>query len=351
MKKNIGILTFPISEAGIIPLSYLIDIVYSLSNDTYLITGNDGYTFFKEDKRIHAYGIRHGRGRNVFTRILKYIYIQLKISYKLAKITKNVDMWIFFIGGTSLLFPMLTAKLLRKDVVLAFAGSPIQTLISANDNLSKPVEILSTINYILSDRIGIAIKSESLIRFCGLEKYRTKIVPMGSYYLNTNLKIKKRLNERDNIIGYVGRLSEEKGVLEFARAIPFILSKKNDVRFLIVGDGRLMENMKNILEKAGCLDKVEFTGWVPHEKIPDYFNEMKFHIHPSHTEAFGGAIEAMACGTIAIATPVGGLPDVITDGKTGFLLKDNQPQTIANKVLEICDHPELDEIQRNAKEF
>ena len=51
-KANIGILTFPISKAGNIPLSNLVEILNPLSNDLYLVTGNDGYVFFKEDERI-----------------------------------------------------------------------------------------------------------------------------------------------------------------------------------------------------------------------------------------------------------------------------------------------------------
>ncbi len=155
-KQNIGILTFPISEAGNIPLSNLIDIVHPLSNNIYLITGNDGYTFFKNDKRIHTYGIRHERGINTFTRILRYVYTQLRISSKLAKVGRSVDIWIFYIGGDSLLLPMLTAKLLRKKVILAFAGSAILSLKSANDNLFKPVEILEHINRSLSNHIIIS---------------------------------------------------------------------------------------------------------------------------------------------------------------------------------------------------
>ena len=73
MKTNVGILTFPISEAGNIPLSNLVDILEPLSNIFYLVTGNEGYTFFKDDKRIHAYGVKHERGTNTFTRIIKYI--------------------------------------------------------------------------------------------------------------------------------------------------------------------------------------------------------------------------------------------------------------------------------------
>jgi len=276
--------------------------------------------------------------------------------WSLIKLSKKIDAVIFYVGGANLFLPVLTAKILRKKVITLAIGQGVSNKeVSINklrwNAFSTMRKIVERAIFSLSDRIGIAMESKNLMRFFDLEKYRTKIITMGSFYLDINFKIKKNLNERDNIIGYVGRLSEEKGVLEFARAIPLILSKKKDMRVLIVGGGRLKQDMKNILGKAGCLDKVEFVGWIPHEKIPDYLNEMRLHIHPSYTEAFGGAAEAMACGTIAIANSVGGLPDVIEDGKTGFLLKNNQPQTIADKVIEVWDYPKLDKIQKNAREF
>jgi len=148
-KPNIGVLTVPISEAGNIPLSNLINILHPISNNLYLIIGNDGYAFFKEDKRIHTYGIKHEAGTNIFTRILKFIYTQLKISYKMVKISKNVDVWIFFLCGDILLLPMLMARLSKKKVILACAGSSIKIYKFTNDNMLKPVNILSKINYTL----------------------------------------------------------------------------------------------------------------------------------------------------------------------------------------------------------
>jgi hypothetical protein len=204
---NIGILTFPIIEAGNIPLSNLVDILYLISNDLYLITGNDGYIFFKDDKRIHVHGIAHKRGESTFTRIFKYIHTQLKISYQLASVAKKVDLWIFFIGGDTLLLPILTAKLLRKKVVLAFAGSSVGTLKFANDNFFKPMEILSKINCMLSNRI--ILYSPNLIKEENLEKYGSKISIAHKHFLDFNkFKMKKKFGERDNLVGYIGRLSD-----------------------------------------------------------------------------------------------------------------------------------------------
>jgi glycosyltransferase involved in cell wall biosynthesis len=121
---------------------------------------------------------------------------------------------------------------------------------------------------------------------------------------------------------------------------------------MIVGDGVLMEEVKKYLTEIRCAEQVEFTGWVPNEKIPYYLNKMKFHISPAFMD-FPGTVnlEAMACGTIAIANGVDGVREIIYDYETGFLLKDNEPQTIADKLIEVIDHPGLEGIRQRAKSF
>lgn len=350
-KQNIGILTFPISEAGNIPLSNLVDIVHPLSNDIHLITGNDGYTIFKDDKRIHTHGIRHERGKNVFTRILKYIYTQLRISYKLAKISGNVDLWIFFFGGESLVLPMLTAKLLSKKVVLAFTGSPMQSLRFTNDNIFKPVEILLKINCTLSNRI--IIYSKNLIKDWNLEKYKNKIYIAHRHFIDFDkFRIKKKFDERENLIGYIGRLSEEKGVLNFVKSILEISKKKGVFKFLVGGDGQLRDKIEQYLDEKNLNDKVKLADWIPHDELQNHLNELKLVVLPSYTEGLPNLmLEAMACGTPVLATPVGAIPDIIEDGKTGFIMENNSPECIAENVTRALNYPNLDEIVKNAREL
>jgi len=347
--KNIGILTFPIVEAGSTPLSNLIEIVYPFSNDLYLITGNAGYTFFKDDERIHTYGIKHKKGKSIFTKILKVGYTQLKISYNLAKITGNVDIWIFFIGGPYLLLPMLTAKLSRKKVVLAFAGSSILSLKSANDNLFKPVKILSKINCTLTD--CIILYSPNLIKEWNLEKYIDKICIAHKHFLDFDkFKIKKKFDERENLVGYIGRLSEEKGILNFVKAISEIIKKRDNLKILIGGSGQSQDEIEKYLDENDLNDKVKLTGWIPHNKLPDYLNKLKLAILPSYTEGLPNLmLEAMACGTPVLATPVGAIPDVITDGETGFIMENNSPAGIVGGVVRALGHPDLERIVEGAR--
>jgi glycosyltransferase involved in cell wall biosynthesis len=347
-KANIGVITFPISEAGNIPLSNLVDILERLSNNLYIITGNDGYRFFKDDERVHTYGIEHESGKNIITRVTKYIYIQLKISYLLFKLRRKIDFYIFFIGGEGLILPMLTAKSLNKKGILVPADYTVSV---ERDIPSRLLKILININRTLSNRF--ILYSPNLIKKWNLEKYRNKILIAHKHFLDFNkFKIDKKFDERENFVGYIGRLSEEKGTMNFVEAIPKILEERDDIEFLIGGDGELRDKIATYLDKKNLNDKVKFASWIPHDELPNYLNELKLVVLPSYTEGLPNImLEAMACGTPVLATPVGAIPNVITDGETGFIMEDNSPECIAENTNMVLKHSNLNEIVKNAREL
>jgi len=284
--------------------------------------------------------------------IVKCAVVQLRMSYELIRIANHFDIVIFHYG-VYYSIPIIVARILRKRVVKLFLNPAARELGYGRTSPVYYTDVMfDKIACTFSDRLIMG--TEASIRRFGMDKYRSKILVSNYryWYLDDIFKIKNDLHTRKKIVGYVGRLRKEKGVLELVRAIPLILSRKGDVRFLIVGDGVLKDAMKKELQETGSLDKVDFVGEVPNNRIPDFLNEMRFHIISSHFELSGAVnLEAMACGAIVIANSVGGVPDIVVDNKTGFLLKDNLPETIANKVIEVWDHPELEKIQKNAKAF
>jgi len=360
--RRIGVVTFPFSDqksatAGHELFSNFLKILEPLSSEMFVITGN-----FPEGRicseKVHIQNInRYGREESFLPRIFKYVWTQIKISTKFIKISKNIDIVILFIGGAALLLPILSAKLLRKRVVLFTPGSASQIIANQYDGKITSVEkailyfilrMLERINLHLADRI--VVESEGAIDSMGLEKYKDKLSVNCSLYVDFDLfKIDKALVDRRNLIGYIGRLSSEKGVLNFVKAIPLILKERGDLEFLIGGDGQLLGEIRNELKRSGAFDKVEFTGWIPHDELPKYLNELKLIISPSYTEGGIPAViqEAMACGTIALVTAVAGV-DVIKDGETGFILEDNSPECIARKVIQVLKHPQLKSIINNA---
>jgi glycosyltransferase involved in cell wall biosynthesis len=88
---------------------------------------------------------------------------------------------------------------------------------------------------------------------------------------------------------------------------------------------------------------------MPHGELPEYLNEMQLMVLPSLTEGLPTvAIEAMACGAPVLATAVGGVPELIEDGETGFILEDNKPQTIARGIIRALGCKNLDDMVRQA---
>lgn len=361
-KLNICVITSPNFQNvhGATPtiLSNFVDVLDPLSNELFVITGN----FSTEpNKRTNIVRIKGDeKTKSMLIRTPKFIMTQIRISYNLIKIRKKVDIVIFFLGARTYLLPMLLLKLLKKKTVLIAVGSIINVtkiqLVQKIFGMRKFIylyipRILGKLNYTLSDKI--IVYSENLIDKLELNEYIKKISSSGARYVDTSLfDVKIDLQKRKILIGYIGRLSPEKGVANFAKAIPLILGERDSLEFLIGGDGPLFAEISNELKNNGSYNKVKLTGWILHDKLPDYLNELKLLVLPSYTEGLPNIIlEVMACGTPVLATPVGGVPDMIKDGVTGFILEDNSPECIAKNVVRALEHPDLDEIVKNAREL
>ncbi|MBC7085702.1 MAG: glycosyltransferase family 4 protein [Methanomethylovorans sp.] len=351
-KKNIGILTFPTSNSGNVPLSNLVDIICAISKNTHLITGNEGYDFFKNDPRLRTYPINcehRKNSHNIFMWIFKYITTQFKMSFVLSKSSKKVDLWIFFIGGDCLLIPMIAAKIFRKQVILVFAGSITQSLKSEDSKLYKIVRLISNINCRFSD--SIILYSPILIEQWNLKKFNHKIKIAPKHFLDFNIFKKDiKIANRKNLIGYVGRFSNEKGVINLIEAIPLTLKMRSDVNFLFIGDGPEKDKMEIYLQQYNLNGWVEIKEWVKHEELPAYLNKLKLVVIPSYTEGLPNLmLEAMACGTPVVATPVGSIPDIIRDSQNGFIMQNNSSAVIAENIINILNRSDLEEISEKAK--
>jgi len=342
---RVCVVTFPISEAGNIPLSNLVAILHSFSSHTYLITGDAGYSLFKEDKRVCAFEVKHKTRASLPARVLSYITTQLAISRKLIKIRAKVDICVFFIGGEGLILPMIVARLFGMKVILALAGTPEKVGQSQGDMLAGATGVLSKINLCLSNRI-IAY-SESIVDERGLRKHKDKIMVGYEHFLDFGkFKEAVEFSKREKVVGYIGALSEAKGILNLVQAISKVLLMDGEVKFLIIGSGSLSISTRVF---ANASDGVEFLGWIPHDKLPEYLNRLQLLVLPSYTEGLPNiVIEAMACGVPVLATSVGAVPDIIIEGETGFTIDINSPESIARNIIRAINHPDLERIAQDA---
>ena len=334
-----------------------------LAEELFAITGNFPGDVTGSDK-IHFIDIKTKENPRspMLVRISRFIMQQLKISCRLIKIASGIDI-VFLAAGTAALFlPALTAKLLRKKVILLRHGTDSfqeriksdyrDTLLGLGRGIFPAMVHTSIrINCSLADRIAVFSPNITDPRLKG---YAKKISVSGSrFYLDIDtFKVEKSLDSRDNLVGYIGRFEEIKGVMNFVKAIPLILGESPGIKILLGGDGPMREEIEKHIEDAGLGDRVVLAGWIPHDRLPQQLNEIRLLVIPSYAEAGPHIVfEAMACGTPVLAAPVGVMPDVIKDGETGFILEDNSPECIAQNTIRALNHPNLNQIIRAAREL
>jgi glycosyltransferase involved in cell wall biosynthesis len=139
------------------------------------------------------------------------------------------------------------------------------------------------------------------------------------------------------------RLVPKNGVRYLAEAIPLVVTKFDEVRFLIVGDGEAREKelIQQLLAQANVTSRVTLTGAVPNAEMPAFYNLADIAVLPSLVEATSIAgLEAMASGCPLVGTRVGGIPTLIEEGETGYLVPPADPQSLAEAILVLLQDKE-----------
>jgi len=127
----------------------------------------------------------------------------------------------------------------------------------------------------------------------------------------------------DFVLGTVKGLESNSGVDYFLRAVQLLVEKhpRGRLRIIIVGDGPRRQDFEKLAERLGLAPLVTFVGHVRHDEVPKYMKRFSVYISLSLAESFGVAVlEACACGVPVVVSNVGGLPEVLDNGKIGFLV-------------------------------
>jgi len=133
-------------------------------------------------------------------------------------------------------------------------------------------------------------------------------------------------------VGFVGRLEAVKNPLALVEATDLLLARGIPVELWLIGEGRERARLEAAIRTQELDECVHLPGYQPH---PDeYVRQCHVYVQPSRSEGFGLAlVEAMGCGVPVIATAVGGAPEIVEPGVTGWLLPEATPGALAS-VLE-----------------
>jgi PEP-CTERM/exosortase A-associated glycosyltransferase len=152
--------------------------------------------------------------------------------------------------------------------------------------------------------------------------------------------------EGKTLLGFIGSFYAYEGLPVLLRALTEMLSENPDIRVLLVGGGSQEKELKAITTQLRLEDKVIFTGRIPHEQVPRYYNLIDILIYPRLQMRLTDLVtplkplEAMAQGRLVAASDVGGHLELIRDGETGILFKAGDPHALASKVLNLLASPD-----------
>ncbi len=157
----------------------------------------------------------------------------------------------------------------------------------------------------------------------------------------------------DKILLYVGRLTEEKNVRFLFDVFYQIRKKRGDLSFVLVGEGNLMNELKEKAKKIGLEKKIIFTGRIPWQEVIKIYRSSSIFLFASLTDTQGLIIlEASYFGLPIVALKDDCYSGMLIDGKNGFSVYPYNSSLFAEKVLEILNNEKLyQEFSKNGKEI
>ena len=149
-------------------------------------------------------------------------------------------------------------------------------------------------------------------------------------------------------IATTGRLVEKKGIEYVIRAVAQLVPTYPRLRYKIIGEGLLRQHFTDLIQELKLTENVELIGWRNETEIVETLRNTHIFVAPSVTAANGDRDapinvlkEAMAIGLPVVSTYHGGIPELVEDGKSGFLVPEKDAVALAEKLAYLIEHPEL----------
>ena len=138
-------------------------------------------------------------------------------------------------------------------------------------------------------------------------------------------------NENYLYVGIAARLQQVKGLKHFLEASKYLLKDNKKIMFLIAGSGTLEDSMKTYIKENHLQDNVKMLGFI--SDINSFYNVLDINVLTSYSESFPYALlEGARLKKATVATSVGGIPEMIKDNETGFLVKPHNSKELAKKI-------------------
>jgi glycosyltransferase involved in cell wall biosynthesis len=206
--------------------------------------------------------------------------------------------------------------------------------------------------------VAVSTAQAEKVRRAGVPQDRLTVIPNAvdpERFCDPDPRYRQRLERyfrtpRSRIVGAAGRLSPEKGFDVLINAISLVHDHDAEAGFVIFGDGPCRPLLQQQIAALGLVGTVALAGF--RADLDRYLPHLDLLVLPSHTEGMPNVVlEACAAGVPVVATAVGGTPEVIEDGSSGFLVPPGDPVSLASAVCEaLADEEQMREIAFQARQ-
>jgi len=188
-------------------------------------------------------------------------------------------------------------------------------------------------------------EKDAIVDYCDIDPAKVSVIPPGvdlSRFRPMSQSQSREFlgyGEEKNIL-FVGRLEPLKGLDVLFRAVAALEDLGNITLNVVGGDENSEEKtrLQTLASRMKLTQNIRFIGSVSQDELPLHYNAADVCVLPSHYESFGlAALEAAACGRPVVASEVGGLPTIVLNGSTGYLLEPRHSDTMAERLCELLD--------------
>jgi glycosyltransferase involved in cell wall biosynthesis len=279
-------------------------------------------------KKYHCRWIETHRDGNVI-RKLRYLafalfqYIVLLPSYDIV----HLHLSTLLSARRKMLF-VRVAKLFHKKVILHFHASP-EAAFEQNPSIYRKLFSQANLILVLSNHVKLWIEQN-------FGTFDIKVI----YNPCNNVKKDNNACRKKEIL-FAGILNHNKGYADLIRAFALISEKHPDWTLVFAGNGEIEQ--ARMLARKLCIDKQTiFLGWIKGEEKDKVFSAASIFCLPSYLEGFPMAVlDAWAYGIPCVTTPVGGIPDIVTDGVNGLLFPVGDVNSLSKQLEKLMDNEEL----------
>lgn len=233
---------------------------------------------------------------------------------------------------------IIIVLIFRKPIILHSHGSGFHIFYAHQPSISRKL-----ISYLFNKCHRFIVLSNSwkefYIKTVGLEESKI-VVLQNPVKFPSSIEYNKSLNTVKFL--FLGRIGERKGAFELIKAFSLLpVEQRNLATLTIAGDGDA-EEARNLVKELNLTEKITILDWVNSEERDALLAESDTFILPSHNEGLPMAmIEAMGFGLSIITTPVGGIPELISNGDNGILVEPGNIQKLSSAMQSLIEDKEL----------